>query len=365
MIRQRIGAIAQYILTLFLLVLLWLVSASEWILALAGLVLLIPPVSLLSNLYVRRHIRGKIILPTTAAKGTACMGSLRLENGSWLPAAKLCCRVGMVNDLTREENVLEIISGLGPRSSAARDFLLESGFCGRVYVHVQSVRLYDYFGIFSLKVSMKAAARITMLPALFSCDVVPSPVSAVSDESSAARKGDDRTEVFQLREYRSGDDIRQIYWKLSSKLDNLILREPSQSISRSLLVFWDKRHDATPESMDAMAEVTASVCQALCDSGTTFDLCWTEKDELELRQIRDGDALLQSVPALVTQAGSSECREPDTDEYGRVIRISAALSQRDDEKTIRLVCSETDLEYERTIVFSAQNYPQRLERLEF
>ena len=366
MIRDRVRAIGRYALTLVLLLFLWPATGNGWILGLAAAILLIPPVSLLTNLYVRKQLRGKVILPTTAAKGTACMGSIRLENRGWLPAAKIYCRVCMINDLTREENELEIISGLGPGESCVRDFLLESRYCGRVYVYVQSVKLLDYFGLFSLKVPMKAAARITMLPELFSCEVSPSPVSAVSDESAAARKGDDRTEVFQLREYQSGDDIRQIHWKLSSKLDNLILREPSQSISRSLLVFWDKRQDTTPENMDAMAEAAASVCQALCDSGVAFDLCWTEKDEPELRQIRDGDALLQSIPALVTQAGAPECPEPDMGEYGRVIRIAAYPPENErNENTVCLICSDTDLDDGRSIVFSSQNYAQRLERLEF
>ena len=33
--------------------------------------------------------------------------------------------------------------------------------------------------------------------------------------------------LYQLREYRPGDDVRQIHWKLSSKLDELVWKEPS------------------------------------------------------------------------------------------------------------------------------------------
>ena len=366
MIRDRICAIGRYVLMLLSVLLLWLATGNGWMLGLAAALLLIPPVSLLTNLYVRRQIRGKISIPTTAAKGTACMGSLCLENNGWLPAARLYCRVRIINDLTQEENELEIISGLGPGERVVRDFRMESRCCGRVYAHVRSAVLMDYFGIFSVKVPLMAEARITVLPDLFACDVAINPVTADYAESVALRRGDDRMEIFQLREYRSGDDIRQIHWKLSSKLDNLILREPSRSVSRSLLVFWDKRHDTVPENMDAMAEVTASVCQALCDSGTAFDLCWTEREEPELRQIRDADALLQSIPALVTQAGLPQCPEPDMTEYGRVIRIAACLPEPEaDEKTVCLICSETDLDDGRSIVFSCRNYAQRLERLEF
>lgn len=363
MTRERIGAAARYVLGALLLAVLSLADGSRWFWGLTVFYLLVPVVSLAANVLVRRKIWGRILLPTTAAKGTACMGSVLLENRGWLPAAKLCCRIRLINDLTGEEHVLEQLTGIGPGRDVRQDFLMESACCGRVYVHVETAKLLDYFGLFALKVPMKASARITILPELFSCEVTTGQMSAVSDDSTVSRRGDDRTEVFQLREYQSGDDIRQIHWKLSSKLDTLILREPSQSVSRSLLVFWDKRGDCSPSRMDAMAEVTASVCQALCDRGTAFDLCWTEKDELELRQIRDADTLLQTIPALVTQAGSPECMDPDMDDYGQVICITSAIPEEGDQRT-NLICTDSEYEDGRSVVFNAENYRERLERLE-
>lgn len=41
------------------------------------------------------------------------------------------------------------------------------------------------------------------------------------------KKGNDPSEMFDVREYVPGDDIRSIHWKLSCKADELILREPS------------------------------------------------------------------------------------------------------------------------------------------
>ena len=44
------------------------------------------------------------------------------------------------------------------------------------------------------------------------------------------RKGNDPSEIFDIREYVPGDDIRSIHWKLSSKTDTLILKEASNRI---------------------------------------------------------------------------------------------------------------------------------------
>ena len=365
MIRDRIGAIARYIVTVLLLAVLFLATGSGWVLGLTALLLLTGVTSLAANLYVRKYIRGEITIPTTVAKETECEGILRLENRSRLPAPKLCCKLGLVNDLTREEAELDLFAGMGAKRETTCPFRLESRFCGRIYVYLKSTSILDYFGLFGLSVPVTASARITVLPELFSCDAEVSPAAAVSDDSTAARKGDDRTETFQLREYRSGDDIRQIHWKLSSKLGNLILREPSQSISRSILVFWDKRKETAPENMDAMAEVTASVCQALCDRGISFDLGWTEKEEWELQSIRDEDALLQTIPALVTQAGSVDCPEPDTSGYGQVIRITGEIPEGEiPGNTVLLLCTREPYGNGKIISFGWENYREKLERLE-
>lgn len=363
--RERIGAAARYILTAVLLTVLFLLGGNVWVLSLLVLLALIPTVSTAANFYVRRHLRGEMQLPTTAAKGTACMGSLIVHNQAWLPAMKLQCSIAIINDLTREQQVVSFITAAGPRRKARQDFLLQSVHCGRLYVQVQSVKIMDYFGLIAIKVPMKAASRITILPEMFPCEIYAAPVAASADDGSASRRGDDRTEVFQMREYQSGDDIRQIHWKLSSKLDTLILREPSQSVSRSVLLFWDKRCACSPENMDTQAEAVASVSQALCDSGIPFDLGWTEGEELELRQIPDEDVLLQTIPALVTQAGLPDCPAPDVEEYGRVIYVTSQASQENIGDQVHfLVCSDQEYEEAGHMVFTALNYKERLERLE-
>ena len=364
--RDRAGAIIRYIFTLAVFVILSLAIGDWRLWGVTTLILLIPPISLCINLYVRKNIRCRIVISTTATKNSPCTGSILLENKALFPASKLYCRLGVINDLTREENTLEcIVATLAPKKSRKQDFLLESTHCGRVYIYLQSVRILDYFGLFALKVPIEVGARMTILPELFFCDVMVSPTYAFSEDDAISLKGDDRSEVFQLREYQSGDDIRQIHWKLSSKLDTLILKDPGQSISRSILVFWDKRDACPPKDMDAMAEVTASVCHGLCDAGAVFDLCWTEKDELELWRVGNLDALLHLIPALATQAGSSDCPDPDISKYGQVIHITSQIPDNGlEDKRIYLICTDKEYEDGQNIVFSSKDYKEKLEKLE-
>ena len=49
---------------------------------------------------------------------------------------------------------------------------------------------------------------------------------------------------------------------------------------------------------------------ALVRGGVSFSLCWTEPDDLPLRDISDEASLLQAVPELVRMSGGMEdvCR---------------------------------------------------------
>ena len=172
-----------------------------------------------------------------------------------------------------------------------------------------------------------AEARLTILPNLFPMDADMTARPAYADDGASDRRGEDRSEVYQLREYRPGDDIRQIHWKLSSKLDELILKEASQPESRSLLVFWDKR-TGTPQQMDALAEVVSSTGAALLQGGVQYTLSWTEGDDLQAQDILDENQLLQAIPELVKTRGSADCRLPEMGDYSRILYFGVKPEER-------------------------------------
>lgn len=363
--RQRMGAIARYFGMLLLLAVLYAASGSRQVLALMGFSVLLIPISLLAALAVRGRLDASLALPTTFAKRGACMGTLTIRNTSIFPAANLTCAVRLHNDLTDEQVRIPLSLSLAAKRSGSRDFFMESEHCGRIYAEITDVRIYDWFGIFCIRTNASAQARMTIVPDLFSCEVQMSCAAAQQEQSSDYRRGDDRTEVFGFHNYQNGDDVRAIHWKLSSKLDTLLVREPSGNVSRSVLLLWDKRNACSAAAMDAMAEAAASVARGLCESAIAFDLGWTEKEDFLLSEIGNMDALLQAIPALVTRSALASAPEPDTHGYAQVIRITACPpgSENEGRETV-LLCAENDENCENCVVFTTENYEKILERLE-
>ena len=328
------------------------------------LLLILTAASAVVNRFAAKRVRLQLTLPMSAGRQTAVTAKAGLINDSKFPVLRAFCVLRLVNDLTLEAQQTEVLLSAGAGRASEADYLLESGHCGRLELSAVSVRLMDFFGIIPAKVQTEAVARMTVLPELFSSEVTLHARSADSEEGAADRKGEDRSEIFQLREYVPGDDVRQIHWKLSSKLDQLILKEPSEPVSRSVLVFWDKRKPASPDRMDALADAVSSVCQGICDSGIPFTLCWTEED-LQAEEITGENELLSAVPALVKTVGNPECPLPEMAEYSLVLYFAAELPEEDcPDKVAFLLCGSEEPASDRAFVFAPDTAAEELARLE-
>jgi len=55
------------------------------------------------------------------------------------------------------------------------------------------------------------------------------------------QSGNDKSEVFDVREFREGDRMQSIHWKLSAKSEELLVREDSQPLACPLVFFLDNQ----------------------------------------------------------------------------------------------------------------------------
>ena len=258
------------------------------------------------------------------------------------------CQVSIRNDLTEEDQTVTLTGSIGAKGESSQTILLQSSFCGRVYVQISRFTLLDYLGLLPMKARVKADARLTILPDLYPMEADMTARPAYADDGASNRRGEDRSEVYQLREYRPGDDIRQIHWPES----------------RSLLVFWDKRTGGNPQQMDALAEVVSSAGMALLQSGVPYTLCWTDRDDLQVQDISEENQLLQAIPALVKTRGSAEYRLPKTDGYSRILCFGTAPEEQllTDGRVHFILCTEE--QYPGATTFAPQNYSEAMQRLE-
>ena len=226
------------------------------------------------------------------------------------------------------------------------------------------------------------SARTTVLPDMFAPGIGLALVSSMPEESDSyapGRRGNDLTEIFQLRDYVPGDDLRRIHWKMTAKTDRLIVREASLPLQRSLLVFWDKTaaDKLAPDAADALAESVSSVCQSLSEAGFAYTLGWSGEGQNVLEEAPDTDRLLALLPRMVRSAGAGEsgtaqlARQGGENFYGRVLLFAHAVPPEIEALAERcaltlLLCSRAETAAPcRTVRFTPEDYAQRLNDLEF
>lgn len=146
--------------------------------------------------------------------------------------------------------------------------------CGEVTVRVKNVCCYDIMGLNRLRVQVPDTMVLTVYP-----EKLPLGVTADSflsgfregEQQTVSRRGNDPTEVFDLREYQNGDDVRSIHWKLSEKMDKLLVKEPSDTSHYSTMVLLDAGRFQEKKEL-SMRLLSAAVGLALTFSEKLLDL---------------------------------------------------------------------------------------------
>ena len=320
---------------------------------------------------VKNKISAKAVLPPTAEKGKDFVGKIVLENKSAFPIFKAVCEVSVKNNLTGEENRINIALSAPPKGKTEGEFCLSSEFCGYITAKVERVFLTDIFGIFPLEAKnfSSSKGKTTVLPETFAPVIVFNGILPVPEDSESYapdKKGNDYSETFQIREYSPGDSIKQIHWKLSEKLDKTIVRDASLPIAKNIMLFWDKTAGNAKE-IDAMAEVCSSVAESLLKSGYEFMLGFSEKNKAEFAEIKTEEELLEAIPRMIKFGGekSEEGFENAFEHFGKVIYVAKDPPENlfEKEGVSLLVCDKSAAGANIT-VFGAESYAEDLEFME-
>ena len=276
------------------------------------MLILIPIVSLFLNLYMSKSLKTEVHTSVNLQKGKEGICSITFENQTKIPILRLLCIVQMQNQLNGEKQRISITTWAAPGKKQEEQVRLSSEYCGRTRLSLETVKLYDIFGLIGVPCKIKAVGHVTVQPDTFemNASLIPGISSEQdSDTYSQMKPGYDLSETFQIREYVPGDSPKQIHWKLSSKFDKLIVRDPALPITRNVLIFWERTGESgNKELIDAQAETIVTLCRNLLDQSIQFTVGWndTDRNTCILHEIQDMDQLVGIIPRLMRATGRKE-----------------------------------------------------------
>jgi uncharacterized protein (DUF58 family) len=120
------------------------------------------------------------------------------------------------------------------------------------------------FGFFTRSRKVEAEGKITVYPSLVPLDRLLGLYPFLRGQDSLARKGSGMT-LYNIRDYRPGDEARFIHWKSSGKLSRLLVREfVEEEDIWSHLLFSTYLPNKTDELLDQFEKGVSCVTSIAC-----------------------------------------------------------------------------------------------------
>lgn len=256
------------------------------------LVVLLPVLSVLLSLPALLGTALYLTPEGNVPRGSEGRFTLALERKHTLPLPPVKVRLTWTNQLTGEGGGL--VCHLRPQDGRASLAIpLTPAHCGRLVCTVTRATACDLLGLFPLPIPSRPSAALLSLPLPTE---VPLPDELEAPRSGGVvlkpRPGGGPGEDYDLRDYRAGDPLRSIHWKLSSKKDELVVRETLEPRQAEVILTYD--HFGPPEELDRTFDRLATLSRRLLDKGRAHHIQWAApaSGQVEDRDVNSERTLL-------------------------------------------------------------------------
>ena len=254
--------------------------------------------------------------PPSLERGGDGRWLVSIESPNGLPLSRLTVKLAAENLLTGESDHRRLIlSGVARRRPV--ELAVPTGHCGLLELRMTKAKVCDYLGLFSLPVALPRPARMLCrpIPVEVELPAIPEGQGGRTSPASAARLGPG--EDYDLRDYRPGDPMRSVHWKLSSKWDELIVRERAETFIPLPLLTLDRF--GPPETLDKLLDRTLSLSRSLLGVQRPHAVLWLDRDgRPELHAVSDekqfNDLLLDLLGTFAPVSG------PALDDFPELLR---------------------------------------------
>lgn len=244
----------------------------------------------------------------SAPKGSKIPIKIIIDNRTPFPVPNCDITVRYCSEITSQAETFKIHTPVFPNNSQELTFGLSYSHYGTVSLKITKVKIFDMLRVIKLRVSTRHSltnATVTVFPDLIPIENSISDYSELgleADGYSKVKKGDDPSEVFDIREYNEGDKISRIHWKLTAKQDEMMVKDYSLPIMNGILIALDSvlpnGTPSDPDCYDSMIDAASALSFHLAENDVTHSVMWgsNEADGYTCDKVSDiDDYLLTSI----------------------------------------------------------------------
>lgn len=210
---------------------------------------------LIHNLYSIKNIKAHITLPEAQVyQGDTIAIHYSLENKGSLSIPYIEMSDEFTSLLQKKKSKNTILS-LDKKDIYNKTENIKLNRRGYYKIVAIKVKLRDILGIYSFKKTLSNESDLLVYPKPIEIENFPGILSYTrGDRAFKDSQAEDKSNIHSFREYKEGDNMKAIHWKLSSKFDNLMIKEYEKSGDTNLTLILDNSYKSLKDDRDMRLE---------------------------------------------------------------------------------------------------------------
>lgn len=260
----------MYFILLVLVGLLFLWGNGQSTLLFVAILVAMIPLVVVENYIASKYLKAEITLENMVWK-------IVVKNSSIFPAFRVKVNAVMKNRLTGSSWEMIFEESVGPKQTMEHEIPMESLYCGKIESDIASLMSYDFLGLQGFNFSYENHGTCYAFPKDNSLDVSEMEEQKKSELNIQNRylhkKGNDITQILDIRKYQKGDNIKTVHWKLSKKLGKKMVKELDMPANQEVLLVLALSEEAIEqeEMLHKLVQKAWNVSDYLLQEQVFFD----------------------------------------------------------------------------------------------
>lgn len=240
--------------------------------------------AVISNLIAARGLEVEIITTSdNSPHDNMVNGKIEISfrNKSVFPVFRCDMVLNVMNLLTGSEMKIEKTYMIGPFGKQSDSILLQTRYCGRVETDIVKIDCIDWFSLTRRGCRAVSRGHYYIYPEYADLDIDDTLKQRAYNsrmETYLNRKGNDPTEILDIRDYNRGDSVKMIHWKLSAKWKKKMVRELDMPSNQDTLLVFGLFGEKDGENINKLAEYVLSLSHALLQGDIHHDAVMLDKE---------------------------------------------------------------------------------------
>lgn len=243
-----------------------------WIVYFQLSMLFISIINLLTTFSLIRYYQS--VTPERTVRGETVTLRLELHNESILPFAHLTVRYSTPQSMyTGKESSLS--ASLLPKKKEIFEAQIDCDYRGEYPIGFTSIEATDLFGLITISIPFSVFHNKPIDLLIYPRIRQIAPGFLVNREQEGAQespysRSEELTSIAEIRDYREGDPLKRMHWKLSARHQKYLVKEFEGTLVSDSVVLVDcTQHGLTGEEAarfeDTIAECATAFCKRLTD----------------------------------------------------------------------------------------------------